>query len=112
MQGKHLQGPPEAASEECLTAREYPVRLPVHDAARVAALAEMYPHMGDERIITDLLSAALDELEAALPYRPGDRVIAEDDHGDPIYEDVGPTPRFQRLTQRYSRLLEQDAEPR
>ena len=25
------------------------------------------------------------EIEAAMPYVPGERVIREDDHGDPVY---------------------------
>lgn len=112
MKPSELPGRWEQDAQERVTAREYRMRLPVQDAARIAALAEMYPRVGEERIITDLLSAALDELAAALPYRQGERVIREDDQGDPIYEDVGPTPRFQRLTQYYTRLLEEDAEAR
>ena len=33
----------ETASSGALTASEYHVRLPLRDAARIAALAEMYP---------------------------------------------------------------------
>jgi hypothetical protein len=88
------------------TASEYPVRLSLDDAARIHALAELYPGMDTERIITDLLSASLDELEAAMPYVPGERVIREDDHGDPVYEDTGPTPRFLELTRQYQKKLQ------
>jgi hypothetical protein len=88
-----------------LTAREYRVRLAVHDAARIAALADMYPRKTEEQLITELLSAALDTLEAALPYRQGDRVISEDELGDPIYEDVGPTPRFLTLARKHAARL-------
>jgi hypothetical protein len=42
-------------------------------------------------IITDLISAGLDELESKMPYVEGDRVIEEDEFGDPIYEDAGPS---------------------
>ena len=92
-----------------LTAREYRVRLSVHDAARIAALAEMYPRKTEEQLITELLSAALDTLEVTLPYEQGDRVIAEDELGDPIYEDVGPTPRFLTLTRKHAaRLVRED----
>jgi hypothetical protein len=89
------------------TAEEYAVRLPLHDAARIHALAEMYPGRRREDIITDLLAAALDDLEAALPYVPGKRVIAQDDHDDPIYEDTGPTPRLTALARKYEQLLAQ-----
>ncbi|MBI3899894.1 MAG: type 1 pili tip component [Gammaproteobacteria bacterium] len=87
------------------TIEEYAVHLPLHDAARIHALAEMFPGRRPEDIITDLLSAALDELEGALPYVPGHRVIAEDDHNDPIYEDTGPTPRLVALARKYEREL-------
>ena len=75
------------------TARTYSVRLPVDDAAQLAALADMFPGRAPEQLITELLSAALKELAAAMPYVAGTRVISTDDHGDPVYEDVGPTPR-------------------
>lgn len=89
-----------------VTAHEYKVRLPVHDAARTAALAEMYPHKNESEIITDLLTVILDELEASFPYVQGPEVIAEDELGDPIYEDIGPTPRFLALTKKHAARLE------
>ena len=94
------------------TVEEYAVRLPLRDAARIHALAEMYPGRRPEDIITDLLSAALDELEESLPYVPGTRVIAEDEFDDPIYEDTGPTPRLVLLTRKYERLLADAAQER
>lgn len=96
----------ESSSSGTLTVSEYRIRLPLRDAARVAALAEMYPSRSETEILSELLSAALDELEQAMPYIPGSRVIAEDDRGDPIYEDVGPTPRFIALTEQHMRALE------
>lgn len=99
----------ETSARVALTDEQYAVKLSIHDAARIAALAEIYPRLNEEQIITDLLSAALDEVAASLPYIQGEKVIREDDHGDPIYEDVGPTPRFHQLTQHYTRLLEQRA---
>lgn len=90
---------------ESRTVQEYAVHLPLHQAAEVHALAEMFPGRTETQIITDLLSAALDELEAALPYVQGERIIAEDEFGDPMYEDVGPTPRFQELTRKHLQRL-------
>ncbi|BBP05819.1 hypothetical protein TPL01_07260 [Sulfuriferula plumbiphila] len=91
-----------------LTAKEYRIRLPLHDAAKIAALVEMYPRRNETAIITELLTAALNELERAMPYIQGSKVIARDDQGDPIYEDVGPTPRFIALSRKYRVALEQD----
>lgn len=79
------------------TDERYAIRLSVDDAARVQALAELFPGNEPDELISDLLSAALNEVEAAMPYVPGDRVIREDEFGDPVYEDVGLTPRFLEL---------------
>jgi hypothetical protein len=88
------------------TAKEYAVRLTLDDAARLQALAELFPGRSIEEIVTDLLGAGLDEIAAAIPYEKGPKVISRDDHGDPVYEDVGLTPRFVELTRKYKKNLE------
>lgn len=93
-------------SAPTLTAKEYAVRLALDDASRLHALAELFPGCPIERIITDLLHAALDEIAASMPYEPGPKVISRDDHGDPVYEDVGMTPRFVETTRKIKRNLE------
>jgi hypothetical protein len=101
----------EKSASGRLTQREYRVRLPLADAAKLAALAEMYPRRSEEELISDLLSAALGEVEAAFPYVQGRQIIAEDDQGDPIYEDVGPTPRFVTLHRKHlDRLRRENAQ--
>lgn len=87
------------------TAKAYAVRLPVDDAARLNALAEMFPGRTSEQLITELLGAALKEVEAAMPYVAGRKVISTDEQGDPVFEDVGPTPRFMELTRKHRRGL-------
>ncbi len=93
---------------EARTEKAYDVHLPLDDAAKVAALAEMYPGRTQEQIITDLLSAALDELESGFGYVAGERVISEDELGDPVYEDTGLTPRFETLTRKHLERLRGD----
>jgi len=88
-----------------LSAEKYSVRLPLDDASRIEALAALFPGRDPAEIITDLLHAALDEIAAAMPYEAGPRVISRDDHGDPVYEDVGLTPRFVDLTRQFKRAL-------
>ena len=88
------------------TARAYAVRLPLDDAAQLAALAEMFPGRAPEQLITELLGVALNEIAAAMPYVAGKRVISTDEQGDPVYEDVGPTPRFMELARQHRRTLE------
>jgi hypothetical protein len=91
------------------TAKEYAVRLPLDDAARLQALVELFPGRTIEEIVTDLLGAGLDEIAAAMPYEKGPKVISRDDHGDPVYEDVGLTPRFVELTRKCKKNLETGA---
>jgi hypothetical protein len=88
------------------TAKEYAIRLSLDDASRLHALAELFPGRQIEEIITDLLHSGLDEVAAAMPYEPGPRVISRDDHGDPVYEDIGLTPRFVELTRQFKKSLE------
>jgi len=85
----------------------YAVRLTVDDAAQLAALAEMFPGRSAEQLISELLTVALKELAAAMPYVAGRRIISTDEQGDPVYEDVGPTPRFMELARLHRRALEQ-----
>ena len=88
------------------TASEYSVRLSLDDAARLHALAALFPGQQVEELTTDLLHAALDEIAAAMPYEPGPKIISRDDQGDPVYEDVGLTPRFVALTRELMKSLE------
>jgi hypothetical protein len=93
------------------TAKEYAVRLPLDDASRLHALLELFPGSTVEEIVTDLVHAGLDEIAAAMPYEPGPKVISRDDHGDPVYEDIGMTPRFVELTRQLKKSLQADPTP-
>jgi uncharacterized protein (UPF0261 family) len=88
------------------TASEYSVRLPVEDAARLHALAEIFPGRTREQLITELLGAALQEVAASMPYLPGKKVISTDEQGDPLFEDAGLTPRFAELSRSFKKKLE------
>jgi hypothetical protein len=54
-----------------------------------------------------LLSAALDEIETSFPYIAGAKVISNDEMGDPLFEDIGPTPKFIDLSKKYKAVLKQ-----
>jgi hypothetical protein len=69
-------------------------------------LADLFPGQPLESILADLLRTSLDEIAAAMPYERGPKVISSDDHGDPVYEDVGLTPRFVELTRKYKKELQ------
>lgn len=95
--------------ETALTADEYALRLPLEDAARLEALVEMFPGVSREQILTDLLGSALDELAESMPYVAGEKIISEDEFGDPVFEDAGETPRFIELTRKHlARLTPRD----
>jgi len=84
-----------------LTKTSYAIHLDVESAARLAAIAEMYPKRHPEELLGELIGAALEELETSFPYVKGQHVVATDEEGDPLYEDIGPTPRFLSLSRRY-----------
>ncbi|CRM52821.1 hypothetical protein H097_05976 [Pseudomonas sp. FH4] len=91
----------EETAKGRLTKTEYAIHLDVEAAARLAAIREMYPKRSTEELLGELIGAALEELEASFPYIQGRNVVATDEEGDPLYEDVGPTPRFLSLSRRY-----------
>ena len=91
----------ESTASGKLTDEKFTVQLPLEDAAKLYALAEIYPRRSINEIITDLLSASLDDVESQLPYIKGSEIIGTDEEGDPIYEDIGPTPRFLALSQKH-----------
>lgn len=95
-----------------LTKTQYAIQLDLESAARLSALTEMYPKHHPEELLGELIGAALDELETSFPYVKGQHVVATDEEGDPLYEDIGPTPRFLALSRRYLHDLteKQDAE--
>ncbi len=95
-----------AEEQPARTSETYAVHLAPEDAAKIHAFADLFPGITKERVITDLLAVALERVEAAIPYVPGDKVIREDDFGDPVYEDKGLTPQFLDLVKRYRKQLE------
>ena len=68
---------------------------------KLAALIDMYPKRTAEELLGELVAAALEEVEASFPYVQGRQVIATDEEGDPLYEDVGSTPRFLSLSRQH-----------
>jgi len=97
----------EQQAKATLTADEYSFRLPLEDAAKINALTEMYPKRTKSEILGELLSAALDELETSFPYISGNKIIAKDEMDDPLFEDIGPTPKFIDLSKKHRSILKQ-----
>lgn len=62
---KHWQEAKQSADRT----HDYNLRLPLEDAARVAALAEMYPDRSEADILNDMIAAALDDLAESTPLK-------------------------------------------
>ncbi|MHB1371786.1 MAG: pilin assembly protein [Pseudomonadaceae bacterium] len=96
----------EKDAKGALSPVQYSIPLDIESAARLAALAEMYPKRSTEALLGELVGAALEAVESSLPYVRGSQVIATDEQGDPIYEDVGPTPRFLALSRKHLQRMQ------
>jgi hypothetical protein len=90
-----------SSSEQNKGTEAVSLRLPLKDAARLEALVALYPGITKEVMLSQIISSALEEIETAMPYVPGPRIVAEDEMGDPLYEDIGPTPRYLALRTAY-----------
>ena len=77
------------------------VRISLSDAARIEALTGLYPGVNKTELLSQLINAALDEVEKQMPYKPGNKVVSVDELGDPLYEDVGLTPKYLKLRQQF-----------
>jgi len=105
MKVRDLMSSWESASHKHHAEERYQLKLPVKDAARLEALTGLYPGLNKNEVLSQLVAAALDEVERQMPYKPGNKVVAEDELGDPLYEDVGLTPRYLELRHRYAQGL-------
>jgi hypothetical protein len=73
-----------------LTAKQLSFRLPVHVAAKLAALCELYPSRNRTQIVADLLSLAIDHLEQNMPVELGKPLPdAKTDDGQKVFYGVG-----------------------
>jgi len=126
-QHSHAMQPPQASIEVIMKIRElaqhweqnaagtlsrtgHVLHLDLESEARLAALIDMYPKRTAEELLGELVAAALEEVEASFPYVQGRQVIATDEEGDPLYEDIGPTPRFLSLSRQHLHTLSNPAD--
>lgn len=59
----------EEEKEAIERSHEYNLRLPLEDAARISALAELYPDRSESEILNDMIAAALDDLVSNGPLK-------------------------------------------
>jgi hypothetical protein len=61
----------DAPDNSKLTPKQISIRLPIHVAAKISALCDMYPRKTKTEIIGDLLATALDQFEKVCPGLTG-----------------------------------------
>ena len=105
MNVKDLMSSWESASQDSQDEEKYQLKLPLKDAARIEALAGLCPGLNKNQVLSQLIAVALDEVERQMPYRAGNKVVSFDELGDPLYEDVGPTPKYLELRHRFAQGL-------
>lgn len=103
-----------------LTTKQFSFRLPVHIAAKIAALCEMYPQKNRTHIVADLLTSALDELEKNLPEALANTIDPQDEDIERQiaaaeyreYEDIyylgGARGRFRNISNRHYAEIEKE----
>ena len=80
-----------------LTPKQWSIRLPIHVAAKICALCDLYPRKTKTEIIGDLLAIALDQLTEALPDEPRGNRSHDPQGGDTNDLRV----KFERMTREY-----------
>lgn len=91
-----------------LTTKQYSYRHPVHVAAKLAALCDMYTQKNRTEIVGDLLSTAIDELVNAMPFIEGKVVGRDPVTGEEYFEDVGPSSQFWKLADKHYKEIERE----
>lgn len=92
-----------------LTAKQISLRLPVHVAAKISALCDLYPTKTRTQIVGDLLASALADVEKALPTHKGlEWEGGPDAEGRRLYEAAGPGADFRDRTNFHYKELEKE----
>jgi hypothetical protein len=89
-----------------LCAKQFSIRLPVHVAARISALCDMFPSKTKTDIISDLLASALDHIEESLPIYKSE--FPDEIDGKEVYGNTGPKVTFHNSSNNYYRELEKE----
>jgi hypothetical protein len=97
----------EAPDNSRLTPKQLSVRLPVHVAAQINALCDIYPHRTKTEIVGDLLAAALAELVPNLPAHRGAVVGNSPEYGKE-YELHGPAVEFRARANKHYKDIEKE----
>lgn len=91
-----------------VTNKQYSFRLPIHVAAKLAALVDMYPQKTRTELVGDLLATALDDLIASLPSHKGRSLGYIPEVGEEVFEEFGPRVKFWELAESHFVALERE----
>ncbi len=119
MKTSHLHDIWAAPDNNRLVSKQFSFRFPVHIAAKIAALAEIYPQKNRTQIVADLLTAALDDLEKSLPCKhygaDHDVQRAHDEYchhngskSETIYEMGGTRAQYRNSCNKHYKALEKE----
>lgn len=108
MKSSNLHSVWSAPDNARLTSKQFSFRLPVHVAAKIAALCEMYSSRTRTEIVGDLLATAIDELLAGFPCIQGEYVGTNALTGEKIYLDAGLEAQFWVLANKHYKELERE----
>ncbi|HEY3489511.1 MAG TPA: hypothetical protein VGK27_05235 [Candidatus Deferrimicrobiaceae bacterium] len=89
-----------------LTPKQISIRLPLHVAAKINAISEMFPTKTKTQIIGDLLASALAQFAQGLSREP----YPYEEEKDPEFEPCGPHARYESLVASHLAELEQEKE--
>lgn len=90
-----------------LTAKQFSFRLPVHVAAKINALCDIFPNKTKTQIVGDLLTTALDEVISSLPSVRGEELGEHPDEGV-YYRETGLIATFRSRANKYFKELERE----
>lgn len=119
MKTSHLHDVWAAPDNSRLVSKQFSFRFPVHIAAKIAALSEIYPQKNRTQIVADLLTAALDDLEKNLPFKiieadPEIQIMQNEYHRDlevpleTVHEMAGTRSKYRILCNKHYKALEKE----
>lgn len=91
-----------------VTSKQVSFRLPVHVAAKINALGDLFPNKTKTEIIGDLLTSALESIEYSFPSVKGDSFGMDDDEGNKLFYDVGKGMQFREFANKHYTELEKE----
>ena len=91
-----------------VTSKQLSFRLPVHVAAKIAALSDLFPNKTRTEIIGDLLTSALEKIEYSFPSCKGEYFGMDDEQGNRLYIDIGKGKSFIELANKHYVELEKE----